>query len=128
MTLPDKNAEAGYRRALARIGQPVTVQRWSGTAPNATVTQATVTAIVRDYTADAGSVGRSDFGESRLGAITQTERHVILLADDLEDQLYPLPVVKNDKVVVQGETLNVTMVDPNTKLFAGAIDLTVAGV
>jgi hypothetical protein len=39
-----------------------------------------------------------------------------------------LPVKKNDKVVVQGETMNVTEVDPNTRIFAGAIDLTIAGV
>lgn len=128
MQLPDQNARAAYRRALSRAGQSVTVQRWTGQAPNRTVTQATVKAFVRDYTANSGAVGRTDFGESKQGAITQTERHVILLGEDLYEQSFPLPVAKDDKVVVQGETMNVDMVDPNTRVFAGAIDLTVSGV
>jgi hypothetical protein len=126
--LPDANALAAYRRGLARAGQSVVVQRWTGQAPNRTVTAATVSAFVRYYAPDDASVARTGFGEGKPGAITQTERHVIVLACDLQDQLFPLPVKKNDKIVVQGETLNVTDVDPNTRYFAGAIDLTVSGV
>lgn len=128
MLLPDQNAKAAYRRALHRAGQDVTVQRWTGQAPNRTVTQATVKAFVQKDMADFRAVARTDYSSSKQGAITQDDIHVLLLADDLADQGFPLPVQKDDKVVVQGKTLNVDIADPNTRIFAGAIDLTVTGV
>ena len=128
MPLPDQNAKAAYRRALQRAGQDVTVQRWTGQAPNRTVTQATVKAFVQKDMADFRAVARTDYSSSKQGAITQSDIHVVLLTDDISDRGFPLPVQKDDKVVVQGETFNVDIVDANTRIFAGAIDLTVTGV
>jgi hypothetical protein len=132
--MADAAAVAAYRRALTRAGQSVRVQRWTGQAPNKVVVEAIVMAFVQKYAPDATAVSETNFSASKQGAITQTERHVILLACDLEAAGFPTPmpgnciVKKNDKVVVQGETLNVDDVDPNTRVFVGALDLTVVGV
>jgi hypothetical protein len=126
--MTDPSAVAGYRRALARRGVEVIFVRINGAAPHAAQVQATVMAIVTGYTPDSGQVGRTGFSETRLGAITQGDRKIVVLSDDLAGQFYPLPVAKNDKAIVNGETLTITAVDPNTRSLAGAIELTAAGV
>jgi hypothetical protein len=117
-----------YRRALARAGQSVTFVRNVGVAPNITQVSATVTARVMTYIPDTAAVGRTDFSASRLGTITQADRKIIVLADDLANAGFPVPLQKNDKAIVVGETLNVVSVDPNTRELAGAVELVVAGV
>lgn len=117
-----------YRRALARTGQSVTFVRNVGVAPNITQTSATVTARVTTYTPDSAAVGRTESSARKLGAITQGDRKIIVLADDLANAGFPVPLQKNDKAVVDGETLNVMSVDPNTRGLAGAVELVVAGV
>lgn len=113
----DLGALAGYRRALARTGQSVTFQRVTGQAPNATVVNYQVNAIFRAYqptTAIGGAVVRS-------AEITQGLREFIVLASDLSEAGFPLPILNNDKIVVGPEKFNITEVDPYTRLIAGAI-------
>ena len=119
----DPNALAGYRRALARRGVSVTVRRITGEAPNATTFDATVTALVMDYVPKAPVADVRPEGEITLGA-----RNVIVLADDLAAASFPLPVQKHDKVVVDGEELDVMSVDPNKRGIADAIELVAQGV
>jgi hypothetical protein len=127
-TAPNPSGQQAYRRTLAQLGQPVTIIRNVGVAPNVTQISATVQAIVKGYQPDGASVGRTQFSESRMGAITQGDRHILLLVDDLARADFPVPVVKNDKALVQGELLNITAVDPNTRYAVGAIDLVATGV
>jgi hypothetical protein len=136
MTLAtDPNALAGYRRALAKRGQSVIVRRISGVAPNAVKFDARVSAIVMDYLAKPPVEGMRPEGEITLGA-----RNVIVLADDLAGANFPLPVAKNDKVVINpteaalgegtaagDEELNILSVDPNKRGVAGAIDIVAMG-
>lgn len=119
---------AAYRAALMRNGQPVTFVRNIGVAPHIRQVSATVTARVMTYTSDTDSVSRTDFSERKLGAITQGDRKLIVLCMDLYLAGFPVPLVKNDKAIVNGETLNITEVDPNTRQLAGAIELVATGV
>jgi hypothetical protein len=66
------------------------------------------------------------------GDITLGARNVILLEDDLRQKRFPLPVTKNDKVIVLGaegedEELNIMEFDPNKRRIAGAIDIVAEG-
>lgn len=132
----DPNALAGYRRAFAKRGQQVLIRRISGIAPNAVTFSVQVAAIVMDYVPKAPVGTTAGEGDITLGA-----RTVIVLADDLAQQNFPLPVVKGDKVVTnavpsmlgQGsikgdEELNVISADPNKRGVAGAIDIMAEGV
>jgi hypothetical protein len=120
----DTNALAGYRRAIARAGQPVTFQRVTGQAPNVTTGNYQVSAIFRAYqptTAIGGTVVRS-------AEITEGLREFIVLSDDLSAAGFPLPLLKNDKIIVGTEKFNITEVDPGTRIIAGAIQGKAVGV
>lgn len=124
----DSAIRDAYRCALARTGQTVTFIRNVGVAPNITQASATVMAHVASYTPDAEVMARTEFSARRIGAITQGDRKIIVLADDLANAGFPVPLQKNDKAIVDGETLNVVSVDPNTRHMASAVELVVAGV
>ena len=79
----DPNIRDAYRRGLQRVGQKVTFIGYVGVAPNVTQTSATVLARVMDYSPEGPVVGRTDFPQSKLGAITQGDRMLIVLDDDL---------------------------------------------
>jgi hypothetical protein len=133
--MSDPNAVAGYRRMLARRGQPVIVRRINGDAPNVGLFEARVPAVVMDYQPKppVGSVKPE-------GDITLGGRNVIVMANDLAALRFPLPLQKNDKVVVNpdpsqlgtgvangDEELNVVAVDPYKRSIGGAIDLVAEG-
>jgi hypothetical protein len=120
----DLNAQEAYRRALAVTGQVVMFQRVTGQAPNAVTFSAQVTAIFRAYqpaTPIGGAMVRS-------AEITEGQREFIVLSDDLAQAEFPLPLLKNDKIVVGTETFNITEVDPGTRIYAGAIEGKAVGV
>lgn len=126
----DANAQAGYRRAIARTGETVTFQRISGqpgqgagAAILPAPAGATVQAIVNSYQVEAPVMG-----VKREGAITLGDRKIIVLVDDLAEAGFPLPLRKNDRAVVQGETLNIETVDPSTRGFGGAIEVRAKGI
>lgn len=132
----DQNIQAAYRRALARRGRFVTVRRVGGNAPNAGTFDATVLAIVQGYIQE-----KPVYEVEREGSITQGARRVIVLQDDLAQKHFPLPVIKNDKVIVAddvenpspaalaaGESLNVISVDPFKRALAGAVEILAFGV
>lgn len=126
----DANAQAGYRRAIARTGETVTFQRISGQSgqgAGATILPApdgaTVQAIVNSFQVEAPVMG-----VKREGAITLADRRIIVLAEDLQEAGFPLPLRKNDRVVVQGETLNIETVDLSTRGFGGAIEAKAKGI
>lgn len=113
-----------YRQALVRTGQAVTFQRVTGQAPSAVTSNYNVTAIFRAYqptTAIGGAVVRS-------AEITEGLREFIVLADDLTNVGFPLPLLKNDKIIVGSEKFNITEVDAGTRIAAGAIQGKAVGV
>jgi hypothetical protein len=120
----DTNALEAYRRAIARAGQPVAFQRVTGQAPSAVTANYQVNAIFRAYqptTAVGGAVVRS-------AEITEGQREFIVLSGDLSDAGFPLPLAKNDKIIVGSEKFNITEVDPGTRIIAGAIQGKAVGV
>ncbi len=142
MTNP--NAVAGYKRAMAIRGRWVILRRVTGQAPNAATFDATVNAIVTDYKTEAPVMA-----VKREGAITQGGRNIIILTDDLTAARFPLPVKKNDKLILledqaqgagqvaivladgrtvyEGDQLNVTDPDPSKRRVAGAEDFMAVG-
>jgi hypothetical protein len=132
----DPSAVEGYRRAIAARGRVVIIRRISGQAPNVgSPISVKISAIVMDYTAEAPT------GETKPeGAITLGARNVIVIAADLVKARFPLPLKKNDKVVVNtdeaqlgngakagDEELNIIAVDPYRREIGGAIDLVAIG-
>jgi hypothetical protein len=125
----DPAMQAAYRRALARTGETVTVQRVSGTAPRTATFSASVKANVQSYAPETNEVSEGGYGSSQIGATTQSQRKVIVVAEDLAAARFPLPVQKNDRVMLaDGTKCNVTGVDAHKRQLAGAIELTVVEV
>jgi hypothetical protein len=123
MISTDPDAVEAYREAIAERGQRVIVRRVTGQAPNVGIFDADVGAIVMDYIAKPPVST-----ESPEGAVTLGARNIIVLEADLKAKHFPLPLAKNDKVIVDGEELNVMSADPNKKRIAGAIDIVAEGV
>jgi hypothetical protein len=130
MTTIDNNMQAAHRRAINKYGQQITMQRLTGEAPNVTAQSAVVTAIVKSMPPDTSAPAQEGYGSSSLGGITQTDRMVIVMATDLAAAGFPVPVQKNDKIILSttGEKLDVTRVDGEKRSQAGAIEIFAAGV
>ena len=126
----DPAVRDAYRRALQRRGQRVIVQRILGYAPNSAAISVEVDALVADVIGDAAAADRTGYRSTEPGGITQDNRNVIVMAQDLELGRFPLPVQKRDKVILMrsGEQYDVATVDLEKRSLAGAIDLTVTGV
>ena len=121
--------QSAYRRAIQRTGELVTVRRVSGTAPRTASFSVEVYANVQTYAPETTEPSEAGYSASQLGGITQNDRKVIIVAQDLADARFPLPVQKNDKIVLaNGDVLNVTGVDEHKRQLAGAIELTAAGI
>lgn len=106
---PD-SIKADYREMLTEVGEIVTVRRYSGSGENRPYFDASVLARVVDY-------------EPRelVGLIAQGDRKLILLADDLVQAQFVLPIQKDDKVVVRGKELNIQGADDNTRRVKGIL-------
>lgn len=132
MSNVDFAVNAAYNRAFARLGVavPVTFTRNVGVAPNVTPATATVMAVVRDYLPDTESVARTGSTATKVGAITQGDRILIVMATDLANASFPLPLKKNDKatIVATGEELNIIAVDGTKRIAGGAIEVKASGV
>jgi hypothetical protein len=143
--LINQTALSGYRRAMAVRGRWVILRRVSGDAPNLARFDALVEAIITGYQSkpDVMSVPRE-------GGITEGARQVLVIEADLAAAHWPLPVGKNDKVVLLGpaatapgqpqatlpdgtpvyeiESLNVISADPYTRAIAGAVEIAAEGI
>jgi hypothetical protein len=125
----DPNAQAGYERALERVGTVILFRRVSGFAPNTATFDAVVRAVFRAY-APATPKGPSEFNTTGI-AVSQGQREFIVLAADLAAKRFPLPLKKNDSILTgamvgstftpSGEVFNITEVDAGTREIAGAI-------
>jgi hypothetical protein len=96
--------QESYRRMVDEYGELVTLRRYTGTGESRTKFDAEVRARVTDYTKD-----------ELVGSIQQGDRKVIVLAEDLITELFPLPLVASDKVVVRGRELAILAPDDSTR-------------
>lgn len=126
----DATMQAAHANAIALVGVPCTFQRVSGQAPNASTFSVTVTALVRSYTPDMTAQARQGEPATRIGSISQGQRQVIVMAEDLAAKRFPLPLRKNDKIIVvdTGQELTIDQVDSFHRAIAGAIELRASGV
>ena len=70
------------------------------------------------------------YASTKLGGISENDRQIILMTSDLQAARYPLPLRKNDKIIIveTGDELNIIEVDAYKREIAGAIELRAAGV
>jgi hypothetical protein len=131
VTTPNPGIVAAYERALLKAGVQIVVKRITGFAPNPTATfSAWVVAIVRDYQTDTTQPAQEGYAATKIGAIGEGDRMIILMATDLETARFPLPLRKNDRIVIvdTGDELNIVDVDAYKRAAAGAIELKAASV
>jgi hypothetical protein len=120
---------SAWRRAMARRGRMVRIQRLNGAAPRAATFSADVLAIVMGDEDDVRASARTGFDASKPGAITENLRTVSVLEDDLIAKRFPLPLRKGDRVVLIGkpDKLTVENVDDEKGRIGGVIELKASG-
>jgi len=125
----DYAMQAATRRALQRTGELVTFQRLTGTAPNVTTLSVSLYANVQGLHPETNEPSQEGLPSSKEGAITQTSRRIIVVGSDLSAKGFPLPVKKNDKIVLaDGTKCNILDVDAHKRSLADAIEITAAEV
>jgi hypothetical protein len=118
-----------HRRQIDRRGTQVTFRRTIGAAPNTQKIEATVTAVVSTMVVDTYSTSRTGYSSVMTGSLDQTQRRILVMAEDLDAAGYPLPIKQNDGIKLDsGEWLNITQVDAQTRAVAGAIEMLASGV
>ncbi len=129
----DVSAQAAYAEAMSVVGQTVTFQRLVGVAPNVTISPtggAVVTCVVRDYMVDTTETSESGYSASSMGSITQGDRQLLVMSQDLANAGFPLPLQKGDQAIIAatGEVLVITRVDGAKRIMAGCIEAFGTGV
>ncbi len=130
MRTPDPGIVAGYRRAMVRRGFAATIQRINGEAPRtALVSAEAIPVVVLDERADPTAGTGTGYGSGDVGGLPQQSRTMLVMVADLEAARFPLPLAKNDRVLLteSGELLNITDVDAEKRALGGCIELKVAG-
>jgi hypothetical protein len=129
--MTDPAAQAAYFNALRVRGIALTLQRVSGFAPNVTiVSSVALSGFVLNVTPNGSANAQTGLGAVATGDPSQNDRLVIVMAQDLSNSGFALPVVKGDQIVLpdSAEILNVTRVDPYKRAFAGAVEILTTGV
>lgn len=117
---PDE-ARSMYRDQIDLHGEDISIRRYNGTG------------VGRTYVDRPCRVRITGYSPAELvGSITQGDRRVIVLAEDLDGESPPYKITKADKVVAArfANELAIMAVDDNTRRVAGvliAYDLNVRG-
>jgi len=109
MTLADE-IRADYRRAFDEVGEVVYIRRYTGAGANPPFFDTAAKGRVTGYEP-----------HELIGTIQQGDRKIVLLADDLIDAQFALPVTTNDRVVVRGEAMAIMAADDSTRRVAGVL-------
>jgi hypothetical protein len=102
--------KAMYERHLSRVGEQVTIRRYTGSGLNRPRFDAEARARVEDYVPS-----------ELVGTIQQGDRRVVLYADDLLQSQFAMPVTANDKIIVRGRELSIVAVDDSTRRLQGQL-------
>lgn len=89
---------------MNEAGETITIRRYTGAGPNRPFFEASVMARVVGYEP-----------HELIGTIQQGDRKLIVLAEDLIDAQFALPVTTNDKAVVRGKELQIMAADDSTR-------------
>lgn len=105
---PDE-IKADYRAAMAEIGEPILIRRYTGAGANRPRFDAEVRARVMAYEPN-----------ELAGNIVEGERKAVILVEDLIAAQIALPLVVGDnlKAVVRGKEVAIKAVDDNTRRVA----------
>jgi hypothetical protein len=96
--------QQSYRRELTRHGETIQIRRYSGTGPGRTFVDTPAQARVRGYQP-----------QELVNTIQQGDRNVIVLAEDLVNGGFAMPVLASDKCIVRGKELAIQGVDDSTR-------------
>lgn len=105
-----ESVKATYRRFISEAGETVTFRRYTGAGTNRPKFDADAIARVVDYEPN-----------ELVGSIQQGDRKLIVLADDLIEAQFAIPLRKGDKAVVRGKELNIEAPDDNTRRVRGVL-------
>lgn len=101
-----EDVKTSYRAMLGEVGQSVLIRRYTGTGANRPYFDAAVMARVMGYAP-----------QEIVGTVVQGDRKLIVLAQDLIDAQFALPVKRNDKAVIRGVEVNIEAADDSTRRF-----------
>lgn len=96
---------AEYRRHLQAVGRQVWLRRYTGTGSGRVKSEwGPLLARATEFRPD-----------QLVGDVQQGDQHVILLAEDVEYRQFPVPILKGDKLLLNGRETNVEAPDINTR-------------
>ena len=123
-------ATSAASQGIQLAGVSVTFKRLTGVAPSVTTTAATVTAIVRSTLPDTTEEGETGYSGNKPGGLSQDERQILVMSQDLTNAGFPLPLKKGDQALLAptGELLAITRVDPMKRALSGTIEAYGVGV
>jgi hypothetical protein len=103
------SARAKWRRRIHKDGETVTLRR---VVPNATPIERQVKARVMGYAP-----------EELIGGINQGDRKVFILAEDVEEVGFPVPLRTGggDQIVVRNRAMTIQVIDDNTHRIRGVL-------
>lgn len=132
MTTIDQVWQGQHRSMIHKVGVAVTFRRITGAAPNTTIVPiggAVVTAIVREYRPDRAAASEGGYGAGQIAAVGLGDRQVIVMADELTAAGFPLPLQKDDQIIVTStsELLVVREPDSAKRAVAGCIEMYAVG-
>lgn len=93
-----------YRVQMDLHGEDISIRRYTGTTQARTHVDRPCRARVMGYSPD-----------ELTGAITQGDRKIIVLAEDLEGESPEFTITKSDRAVVRSTELAIMAVDDSTK-------------
>lgn len=105
-----EQCRATYRRMMELVGETVLIRRYTGTGTNRPKFDAEVVARITSFEP-----------HELVGTIQQGDRKLIVLAQDLFNAQFPIPLRKGDKAVVRGKELNIEAPDENTRRVSGEL-------
>ena len=124
------SAVAFTRAGVYRVGVACTFQRLVGSPPSVTLSPAggaRVTAVVRNYLPDTTQESATGYSASQVGSISQGDRQILVMADDLAAAGFVLPVRKGDQVLV-ADSIATPVGPASPSVAAGAATRTEAAV
>lgn len=110
MSLAPAEIKADYRSLMNERGETIAIRRYTGAGTSRPRFDAEVLAVVVGFAP-----------KDLVGTIVQGDRKVIVLADDLIDAQFALPVTTSDKIVVRGKELQIVAADDSTRRVAGVL-------
>lgn len=105
-----EEARGHYREFITSIGEQVLIRRYFGTGSTRPKYEAQAWAKVAGYDP-----------QVLAGQMQQGDRHLIVLAEDLEDAQFSLPITSNDRVEIGGKELAISVPDDFTRRIAGTV-------